>query len=105
MIVFCKKKQISKQTETQRKRGASTTTQHQTTAGFPGSQKQISAETPFKPICRPDVACDNQHKKQAYLYFPSQKTKEKVVVNLQHEDKKKGREREIEQHRAVVSCR
>lgn len=39
------------------------------------------------------------------IYSASDKTEERTVVNLQHEDKKKARERETEQHRAVVSCR
>lgn len=39
------------------------------------------------------------------IYSASDKTEGRTVVNLQHEDKKKARERETEQHRAVVSCR
>lgn len=39
------------------------------------------------------------------IYSASDKTEGRTVVNLQHEDKKKAREKETEQHRAVVSCR
>lgn len=39
------------------------------------------------------------------IYSSPDKMEGRTVVNLQHEDKKKARERETEQHRAVVSCR
>lgn len=66
----------------------------------------------FEAWCDPPPH-DTQHKKNTpqkilifmCIYSASDKTEGRTVVNLQHEDKKKAREKETEQHRAVVSCR